>query len=398
MDQMPAQPAASTQQEARTFERLFNQIRKAKIETRQRARGTLTPAVLRKHLSSGAPLDLLYGVKRDGTPFTAEDLKHFDRRAHKIRSVFEFTQKGVRADQLIATSRAIDIERSRQQIRSATMYRIFNSKEGVLLHFRTPASDKSKYQNHQVKIRLDEWNDWLTTSLPFQKAARNLLAGRISFDCDCGRHQYWYRYVATVGGFALKPLENAYPKIRNPKLTGACCKHVLRVLATLRGPAVERMVAKELEQAAGKIGFGDDKRAANRFLTQAELKKAARSSAAMNVPSSKEAQKAFEDYLTAKKGIRKKMTEKATMTAVDKLRLERSAYKQIARAEQERRQAAERQAADLTHALTKSKLSMALTIGIYRDKLSRESVISKFAEDNSLTREQVASLAANISI
>ncbi len=389
---------ATTQREARLFEKMFNQIRAAKIATRQQAKGTLTPAMLRKHLVSGAPLGLLYGVKPDGMPFTVEDLKQFDRRAHKIRSVFKATQKGVRADQMIGASRAIDIERSRQQIKSATLYRIFNSKEGVLLHFKTPASDHSKYQSHQVKVRLDEWNDWLTTSLPFTKAAKNLLAGRVSFDCDCGRHQYWYRYVATIGGFAVSPLENAYPKIRNPKLTGACCKHVLRVLAALKGPVIERMVAAELEKASAKVGFGDDKRAANRFLTQAESKQAARSSAAMAVPSSKEAKKAFEEYLQAKKGIGKKMTEKPTMSAVEKLKLESSTYKQIAKDERAHRVAAERREAELSHALMKQRLGMAITLGVYRDKLSRETVMGQFARDNGLSRDQVDALADGISI
>ena len=314
--------AKSTQAEFKAFETMINAVRRAKAEKRREATGTLTPAAMRKHLSSGAPLPLLYGMKPDGTLFTSDDLKKFDQIAARRRKMFGAGKKGVQIDQLVAASRRDDIERSRTQIRNATFYRLFSSKNGVLLHFRTSASPGSRYTSHQVKVRLDEWEDWLTSTVNFKQAAKNILSGRISFDCDCGRHQYWYRYVATIGGFAISPLEHSYPKIRNPNLTGACCKHVLKVLAAMRGPAVQMLIIKEMEKEAEKIGFGGETGAggAGRWMTQKELLKAKRSSSAMQSLSRKDAAKQFKEYLAAKKGFKKKVKEPKTVDVLKKLR------------------------------------------------------------------------------
>lgn len=391
-------PAKTTQAEFKLFERLFNQIRRAKAANRRVATGTLTPAAMRKHLASGAQLSLLYGVKPDGTAFTADDLKKFDKQAQRHRQKFGAGKKGVRVDQLIASSRTDDIERSRKHIRNATFYRIFNSKSGVLLHFRTSAGPGSEYTHHQVKIRLDEWEDWLTSTVKFNKAAKNILNGRISFDCDCGRHQFWYRYVATIGGFAVSPLEHSYPKIRNPKLTGACCKHVLKVLATLRGPAVQRMIMAEMKKEAEKIGFGDDRSAANRFLTKKELATAARSSAAVQAADRKKAAAAFRDYRQAKKGIFKKMKEPKTVEAFKKLQKDKAAsdlraatMEKIARHEQAGRERAERDA-------LLGNLQGHMALSVYRDKMTKADAIASFAKSNDMPVGEVEKLAENINI
>ena len=254
-----------TQLEFKKFEKLFNAIQRAKKAKREQAPGTLTPDIMRAamkgKLGSGAPISLLAGKNRAGHPFTVDDLKELRSTGQKIpEKFFSCRKRGPcrSADQAFPGKK--DIVRSQKEIRNATMYRIFNGADGVMLLFRVTASPNSKYLHHRVKVRLEEWNDWLTSSVPFRQAAENILNGRISFDCDCGRHQYWYRYMATIGGYAIKPLENAYPKVRNPKLFGACCKHVLKALATIRGPAVRRLIVMEMEKAAKHVGFADDKK------------------------------------------------------------------------------------------------------------------------------------------
>ena len=384
--------------DAQRFERLFNQIRKAIAGKRRGARGTLTPAVLRKHLASGADLSLLYGRKPDGTTFTADDLKDFAKQAKTFRQKNNVSGSGVRPEQLIASSLAIDIERCKIQIRTATLYRIFSGKAGVVLHFRTPASAGSKYKSHQVKIRLDEWNDYVTTNMPFNAAAKRVLAGRISFDCDCGRHQYWYRYMATIGGYALRPLENAYPKIRNPKLSGACCKHTLRALLSLKGAVVIKMVGEEMRKAAEQIGFGDDMPAVSRFLAGQQMQKLSRSAASVKVPTSAEAKKAFDQYQKAKKGFKKKMGETKTISAIDKMKAEREAYKAVATKESQARKAAEKKEKDLSSALIKEQLKTALLMGIYRDKKKRDDVISQFAKDNGMDQAAAVDLAKDVNV
>ncbi len=381
----------TTQKEFKAFERLFNKIRSAKASSRREGQRTLTPALMRKHLASGAPLSLIYGVNADGTPFTTDDLKRFDKRAQAVRGKYKMTGQGVPAYQLIAASRAVDIERSKKEIRNATFYRIFNSKSGVVLHFRVSASQQSKFQHHQVRVRLEEWTDWLTSTKSFNKAAKKTLNGRISFDCDCGRHQFWYRYVATIGGFALRPLENAYPKIRNPRLTGACCKHVLKALATLRTPVVQRIVSDEMKKTADKIGFGDDNSVATRFLKGKELKKATRAGSAARSVSQKEAREAFKIYQGAKKGIRKKMSEKKSVDALEKLKLEKAVYKQIAKKAQREKDA-------LSQNLLREKLNSSLLMAVYRDKIPKEQAMKAFAKEHQLPMKEVEGLAEGINI
>jgi hypothetical protein len=390
--------AKSTQAEFKAFERLFNKIRQAAMFKRRKATGTLTPAVMRRHLANGAPLDLLFGVRPDGTPFTVEDLKAFDKRAQAVRKKFKAIQRGVQIDQLIAASRSVDIQRANQQIRNAIMYRLFNSKDGVVLHFRVTASQASKDQFHQVRVRLEEWSDWLTSTLPFKQAAEKILKGRISFDCDCGRHQFWYRYLATVGGFALNPLEHSYPKIRNPKLTGACCKHVLKALDSVRGPAVRRIIVEEMKKAAEQVGYGDDVKAANRYMNQQELEKAARSSAAKKGISLKAAREAFKQYLLAKKGMSRKLKEKKTMDALEKMEMEKKILAKIAKKEQQGRKQAQAEAKKLSTQVVRERLINAMTLAKYRDKIPESEAIRNFAKANELALEDVQAMAEGVSV
>ncbi len=346
----------ATQADFRTFEKLFNQIKRAKTSKRREATGTLTPAVMRQHLSSGAPLSLLYGRRSDGTPFTFEDLKEFAKQAKEVRKTFSSAQAGVRSDQLIAASRTVDIERSKS-IRSAVLYRLFNSKSGFLLKFRVSASPGSQYTSHQVVIRLDEWQELLTSTVKFSQAAKQILNGRISFDCDCGRHQYWYRYLATIGGFAVTPpAEHSFPKIRNPKLTGACCKHVLKAIVSMRGAAVQRMIIGEMQKEAEKIGFGGDSSTASRFLNQKELSTAERSSRAAGDVDQGRAIKAFQDFIRAKKGIQAKFKEPEVKMKMDearkKIEAKAAAMEKIARHEKARADKAE---ADLKKHMAESR-------------------------------------------
>lgn len=75
-----------------------------------------------------------------------------------------------------------------------------------VINIRVEASDISVHQHHIVRIRFEEWDQMVDDIAEDDKSAlkitKSLCAGRVSFDCDCGRHQYWYRYIATAGNFA----------------------------------------------------------------------------------------------------------------------------------------------------------------------------------------------------
>ncbi len=87
-----------------------------------------------------------------------------------------------------------------------------------------------------------------------KQVANWLRKQKLAFDCDCGRHRYFLRYVATIGGFAAGRQEWGYPKIRNPGLKGVACKHVLRVMAELESSGlVLRFLQRHMDKlrAAG---------------------------------------------------------------------------------------------------------------------------------------------------
>lgn len=274
-----------------------------------------------------ANLEALLGAKPSGAPFGIEDLKAFDKARQKTAKKYG-SSKGARLDQLIAASAAVDVRRSNEEIKTARLYKI----SGNMLFFNVTASGRTPNRSfYQVRVRLEEWMPELTASTRPALAAKKAATGRLSFDCACGRHQFWYRYLATAGGFAVAPYEKDFPKIRNPNLTGCCCKHALKVLQTLKSPTVHAVLAKEMEKQAESAGFAGDAR--QRFITQDQhdrLQKARPGTVSQNAAAQaykryQEAQKAFSRHVTASGKALVKATaarRKAAPMANDKIRAE----------------------------------------------------------------------------
>jgi len=321
-----------TQDDFKRFSRQFKAVRSAKSEKRTQAVGTLTPTLLRKHLKSGKDLVLDYGRQGLTVQYSLQDLQKFAKEADAAAKKFGKDTKGVPALQLVSASQSIDLARANNRvkdgsgIRTAVLYAV----RGDETHFRVNASDRSEHRHHQVRIRLEEWNSAVTGIEAPLPAARRVAKGRISFDCDCGRHQYWYRYIATIGGFALRPFEHAFPKIRNPKLRGACCKHVLKCISMLQSPSVQGILAKKLEEQSAAVSFtGDPKRVA-KYLKKDEVKKTER---ARKQFEEQEAQKEWQLYKKAQEAFARKASSKATKDAQERLR---EANKKAMRAKMER--------------------------------------------------------------
>ncbi|HEY3591729.1 MAG TPA: phage tail protein [Buttiauxella sp.] len=245
------------------FNAIFNMIGKAQRVSRRGARRTLTPVGMKNKTLEGL---LALGKKQGGTFFTADDLKAFDKSRQKHKARHAGSASGIMYSQLVASALKIDVDRANNRtgddtgITNANMTGI----RGNVATFRVKASRASVHQEHRVQIRLEEWDDHLTESdhspQAYQKAMKAVCAGRVSFDCDCGRHQYWYRYMATVGNYALAPpKEFAYPKIRNKQLKGTSCKHVLKVMVMLQSSIWQRLLARQMESQASRVGFGEDR-------------------------------------------------------------------------------------------------------------------------------------------
>lgn len=183
-------------------------------------------------------------------PITAEDLAAFRHNMRQAERRFK-GGKGITARQVIDMASATplryispgqprsDIDKARREITMGVPVSAING----TIRFLTNSGPDSKVSRHHVVVNLHEFeaaaaqlaatpNDGKGGKSPKQ-IANWLRKQKLSFDCDCERHRYFFRYVATIGGFAAGRKETGYPKIRNPKLVGVACKHVLRVMTEL---------------------------------------------------------------------------------------------------------------------------------------------------------------------
>lgn len=301
----------SVLQQLREFEREATSERRDARELREDAVGLLTPALLRKHIRAGTDLVLAYGRKGHTVEFTVDDLKRFVEANTRAQKTFRRDVRGVPLLQLEKASAPDDVRRSRN-VRSATLYKVNKN----LLFFSVTGNSRPHYQ---VRVRLEDWDVALHS--PYANAltaARTVATGRISFDCSCGRHQYWYRYLSNIGGFDVNPpKEQDFPKIRNPGLKGCCCKHVLKVLRVLKSNTIHAFLAGEIDRQASTVGFADTVRA--RFLKADEVRQV---SAARGVSrNTKEGRQAYRRFLReAQEFIRGAKEKKAVREMQEKLR------------------------------------------------------------------------------
>jgi len=185
----------------------------------------------------------LYDPKRglfttiDGKPraLTVDDLAAFRAAVHDIErrhgqrrgNVPSPDAGGIKPKQVIDLAAPEDRQRASQQIHTV----IPVSNRAGVVHIQTNAGKSSDVARHHVHVQFLGYNNAIASSAKNLDAARAMLAGKIKFDCDCGRHTFWYRYIATIGNFNYGRPEDGFPKVRNPNLRGIACKHVIRVMA-----------------------------------------------------------------------------------------------------------------------------------------------------------------------
>ena len=108
----------------------------------------------------------------------------------------------------------------------------------VLVRFNAFAEAANKLMASTVQERKDP-----------KQTANWLRKQKLAFDCDCGRHRYWFRYISTIGNFNSGRKELGFPKVRNPNLKGVACKHVLRVMSEVESStSVLNFLAKHMEK------------------------------------------------------------------------------------------------------------------------------------------------------
>ena len=201
-------------------------------------------------------------------PITAEDLATFRHNMRQAERRFK-GGKGITARQVIDLASgtplryvspgqpASDIDKARREITMGVPVSAING----TIRFITNAGPDSKVRRHHVVVNLHEFetaaaqlaatpNDGKGGKTPKQ-IANWLRKQKLSFDCSCERHRYFFRYVATIGGFAAGRKETGFPKIRNPRLMGVACKHVLRVMTELESSnTVLRFLEKHMQRVS----------------------------------------------------------------------------------------------------------------------------------------------------
>lgn len=255
----------------RTFEKGVKKTDKRRVKDERDAYLVPDHLLDRRALtkSGRAKLVLAYGTKGDTWEQSLSQLSDLAHRIEARQSKFESGVKGVVVQDLVRISTPADKQRAKD-VKAATLFKF----AGNLLHFRVTASGETpKAPSHYlVRVRLEEYHDAIksgTKGNNYLFAAQQASRGHVSIDCACGRQQYFYRYLATIGGFGLTPEEHVYPKIRNRYLKGCCCKHVLKTLMVLQGSVVHGRIAKEMEAEAKRKGFGSSK---SKYLSSDEVR------------------------------------------------------------------------------------------------------------------------------
>jgi len=182
----------------------------------------------------------------ESRPMTADDLAAFRRNIQTAGA--RFKGGGIKARQVLDLSLPVDLEKAREQIKYATPA---GFSKGVLRLLTNASGETPGVTRHHLLVRFPLFDVAVNNvnKTPKQAAAW-LVKQPLHYDCDCGRHRFWYRYIATIGGFNAGRPETGYPKIRNPNLHGVGCKHALRAMSEIESSAVIKNLLERAITAA----------------------------------------------------------------------------------------------------------------------------------------------------
>lgn len=265
--------------------------------------------------SSRALETTLGGIKRQ---ITANDLEAFRKNIETVRKAYK---QGITADQVLNMSLDIDLERAKTQIFTALPTRY----KGNVLHFMTNASKESDVKQHYVTVKFLDLVAIATTPIPLLTATKQVARGYLAFDCDCGRHTFWYRYISTIGGFNAGRAETGFPKIRNPNLHGVACKHVLKVMSVI-DTALSMQAIKEMVKIARKSAKPIDELPENQ-LSAKEVKDAAKRQLEKAHHERNQVRRASDDPVKQRRA--KKEAERLAKASQDKVKQQREERKRI---------------------------------------------------------------------
>lgn len=196
-------------------------------------------------------------------PLTQDDLKQFSYNVQMLRKGAKKSKMlgGITAKQVIDKSWDGDRKRAQDQIRLAnpTHYRAVTEGGGqatsLMVGFMTNAGPDSDFTHHNVNVQFLDFGAVVASPAHADKIVTQLVKGRLKFECNCPRFKYFFRYVCTQAEIVAGRQESAFPKIRNPGVTGISCKHGLRVMQTIMSsPTFKRYAANLIQKFRDDIG------------------------------------------------------------------------------------------------------------------------------------------------
>lgn len=205
----------------------LNRIRQIELDSRRQARTILQPNKLAGGLSSALMLTTTLGGE-GVRAITPADLARFKKA---VAALGDKAQQGLSAKEAPGLSRANDIERAKSETRYSMPARLQSGK----VHLVTDSDSRSEVPRHHVNIEFAAYPAALARpGTPADSAKWLCMQSALRFECDCQHFRYFLRFVATAGGWVAGRSEHGMPKLRNPTLDGACCKHLARVMTDIQ--------------------------------------------------------------------------------------------------------------------------------------------------------------------
>lgn len=259
---------------------------------------------------------------------THDDLRNFSARTKELKKAARKGgfSGGIKAKQVIDRSWQDDRDRANAQIHMANpvAYRAVTEGGGqgsaLLVQFYTSASRTSGFTHHNVNVQFLRLGEEVGSPDKAIKAAKRLTSGALKFECSCPRFKYFFRYVASQAGYVCGRVENAFPKITNPKITGVACKHALRVMQVIDRSAVfQGYIAKALQKFRDDIEHTDQtERIADQRQLEAQIKRESHAKRNIKTTDQKRAQReAQPSFQKAKVEREAKAAERAAVKAAN---------------------------------------------------------------------------------
>ncbi len=224
----------------------LNKRRQQELESRRQATIILQPSEVAGKLSPARMLTTTLGGKV--RPITAADLAVFRK---SVAALGDKARAGITAQEALSLSRAEDIDRAKSEIRFSLPSRLQAGK----VHLVTNSGPLSRDTRHHVNLQFSEYAAALARpGTPTQAAQWLAKEGAMRFECDCSHFRFVLRFVATAGGWVAGRAEHGLPKLTNPTLDGACCKHLARVMTDVQSSiGLRQRIAQMIDADRARI-------------------------------------------------------------------------------------------------------------------------------------------------